>query len=166
MAGKAQKLLHAIQIGRRDGAAGWIISKTYSDFVTFEAVLLKTFPTIATMSLPPPPRAGSRGPPRRLSRDFETWCNILVSDAAICESPPQQSFLKPARAVTEPQRKIGADVRGSVLHTIKGAVQVAVNASHALDSLLNDMEDDARTLPRPQPRNSQEVPSRLSTGDE
>ncbi|TPX31491.1 hypothetical protein SmJEL517_g05213 [Synchytrium microbalum] len=165
LAGKGNKFLYTIQIERRDGTAGWMISKTYSDFVTFEAVLLKTFPKIAKMPLPHRPRTSSRAAARRLSRDLETWCNIVVSDAAMCESAPLQSFFKPESVVKEPQKKIGADVRGSVLQTIKGALKVAVNASNALDSLLNDMEDDARGVPRRTPRNSKEVPSRLSTGD-
>ncbi|TPX51056.1 hypothetical protein SeMB42_g01409 [Synchytrium endobioticum] len=166
LTGRGGKILFTIQIERRDGNAGWMITRTYSDFVTFEAVLLKTFPKIAKMPLPRKSRINGRESSRQLTRDLETWSNVIVSDAAMCESAPLQSFLRPESVIKEPQRNIAAEIRGNVLKTIKttGSVlkKVALEASHALDSILNDMEDDARGVPRRNNSRSSKESSRLS----
>ncbi|CAG8497622.1 16902_t:CDS:2 [Dentiscutata heterogama] len=72
------------------GSAGWIMTRSFNDFETLHSALGKDFPKAEKVTMPRLMWKKNH----EACKSLERYLNILLSDAALCESEPLQKFMK------------------------------------------------------------------------
>ncbi|CAG8575043.1 334_t:CDS:2 [Dentiscutata erythropus] len=72
------------------GSAGWIMTRSFSDFETLHSALGKDFPKAEKVTMPRLMWKKNH----EACKSLERYLNILLSDASLCESEPLQKFMK------------------------------------------------------------------------
>ncbi|KAI8826723.1 PXA domain-containing protein [Fimicolochytrium jonesii] len=108
-----------VQIERLNGG-GWMVTKSYSDFVSLNDELLPLFPKIRKAAFPKRNRIRSQQNRDEVARDLERWAGMVIPDAAICESGTLQEFLKPENVQRE-ESTARAQAASKVFGTFKSA---------------------------------------------
>lgn len=153
---KKHELQYIIELQRIDGSMGWIKTRKYTEFQDLNESVCSIFPKVQKMLFPARPRNihSESGVKTRdkLSVDLTKWLVVLLSDGAICESPPLQEFLRPS-SVAAPQgvsassstNTTASNVSRSVLGVFKSAgtvmKKVAVGSTKGVVGIVTGVAD-------------------------
>ncbi|KAI9094978.1 PXA domain-containing protein [Phlyctochytrium arcticum] len=110
--------IYMVQIERMDGTGGWMVSKSYFDFLALHDQLLESFEQTRASNFPVKTRINGAKARETLGQDLERWLNQLLPESGINEFPAMQEFLKPEnlrlQEVSAPSVATGAKMLGSL----------------------------------------------------
>ncbi|KAJ3152703.1 sorting nexin 13 [Irineochytrium annulatum] len=99
----------AIEVERRDGSAGWMLTHSYTDFMNVYDGLREHFPKVSKSSFPflgvgraaggasvrSTPTATTPEGRSAVARDLERWLAVMLMDEVLCQHRALQDFMMP-----------------------------------------------------------------------